>query len=293
MATLGLALVLDAGYWILDAYALANLHILGHSLRGAVGSRTSYGREGRAHARSLRARCLRPQSNGRLRAPCARLRGEEVCFRFWAWWSLGGREVLAAKEAEECKDSARHAPNVVQWSHAKGTSIMNNPLRLRRLKTFTAVSSGLVLVLVSGCLIVPIPHSRTWAPAREGLVVNAKTGAPVANARVSSLHEKGGSTRTDGKGHFRLPPAKSWHGAYMCAIPISFSLFPTLDMPRRMGQGVSVSAAGFETYDESHLPSIENEWWPPVLPATIFLEPAAANVPETKDDRDIAVDTDL
>ena len=86
---------------------------------------------------------------------------------------------------------------------------MNNPLRLRRLKTFTAVSSGLVLVLGSGCLIVPIPHSRTWAPAREGLVVlvvNAKTGAPVANAQVSSLHEKGGSARTDGKGHFHLPP---------------------------------------------------------------------------------------
>lgn len=79
----------------------------------------------------------------------------------------------------------------------------------------------------------------------------------------------------------------------MCTIPISFSLFPTLDMPRRMGQGVSVSAAGFETYDESHLPSIENEWWPPVLPATIFLEPADANVPETEDDHDIAVDTDL
>ena len=156
---------------------------------------------------------------------------------------------------------------------------MNNPSRLRHLKTFTAVSSGLVLVLGSGCLIVPIPHSRTWAPAREGLVVNAKTGAPVANAQVSSLHDKGGSTRTDGKGHFRLSPAKSWHGAYLCAIPLSFSLFPTLDMPRRTGQGVSVSAAGFETYDESHLPSIENEWWPPVLPGTISLDPAVANHP--------------
>ena len=64
-------------------------------------------------------------------------------------------------------------------------------------------------------------------------------------------------------------------------------------MPRRMGQGVSVSAAGFKTYDESHLPSIESEWWPPVLPGTISLDPAAANVPEAEDDRDIAVDTDL
>ena len=154
---------------------------------------------------------------------------------------------------------------------------MNNPVRLLPIIATAAVSSGLLLVFGAGCLILPIPHSRTWAPAREGLVVNAKTGTPVANAQVSSLHEKGGSTRTDGEGHFRLPPAKSWHGAYMCAIPISFSLFPTLDMPRRTGQGVSISAAGFETYDESHLPSIENEWWPPVLPATISLEPAAAN----------------
>ena len=32
-------------------------------------------------------------------------------------WSLGGWEVLAVKEAEERKESARPAPNGVQWFH--------------------------------------------------------------------------------------------------------------------------------------------------------------------------------
>ena len=154
---------------------------------------------------------------------------------------------------------------------------MNNPVRLLPVIATAPVSSGLLLVFGSGCLILPIPHSRTWAPAREGLVVNAKTGTPVANAQVSSLHAKGGSTRTDCKGHFRLPPAKSWHGAYMCAIPVSFSLFPTLDMPHRTGQGITVSAMGFEPYDESQLPSVKYEWWPPVLPETISLKPIDTN----------------
>jgi hypothetical protein len=172
---------------------------------------------------------------------------------------------------------------IIERKNDDNCSMMDMKNSLPPLTPWTFCKTAFVLcclALVSctaGCLIVPIPHSRTWAPAREGLVINAKTGTPVANAQVSSLHEKGGSTRTDGKGHFRLPPAKSWHGAYMCAIPISFSLFPTLDMPHRTGQGVVVSAAGFETYDESHLPSIENEWWPPVLPATISLEPTDAN----------------
>ena len=37
------------------------------------------------------------------------------CFRFWECRSLGGWENLAAKDAKERKESARYAPNVVQW----------------------------------------------------------------------------------------------------------------------------------------------------------------------------------
>ena len=141
----------------------------------------------------------------------------------------------------------------------------------------TSFVLAVLLVFGAGCLVIPVPHSRTWAPSREGLVVDANTGAPVANARVCSIHEKGKSAKTDVNGRFRLPPAKSWHGAYMCAIPVSFSLFPTLDMPRLTGQGITVSATGFETYDESKIPSVEYEWWPPVLPETISLKPLDAN----------------
>ena len=40
------------------------------------------------------------------------------CFRFWECRSLGGREILATKNTKSHKESARQAPNVVQWFHA-------------------------------------------------------------------------------------------------------------------------------------------------------------------------------
>ena len=47
----------------------------------------------------------------------APLWGSFGCFRFWECWSLGGREILATKNTKSHKESARHAPNVVQWFH--------------------------------------------------------------------------------------------------------------------------------------------------------------------------------
>ena len=63
-----------------------------------------------------RAKCgnLRPPDVRHLAAPLLGLLG---CFRFWECRSLGGREVLAAKDAKKRKESARPAPNVVQWFH--------------------------------------------------------------------------------------------------------------------------------------------------------------------------------
>ena len=83
---------------------------------------------------TLRGRPARlPQGRCRMRCPIfgrdALLRVRRRCgflpHRFGAsWllpllgdWNLGRREVLAAKNAKERKESAQHAPNVVQWFH--------------------------------------------------------------------------------------------------------------------------------------------------------------------------------
>ena len=54
----------------------------------------------------------RPPPVRHLAAPLAGLLG---CFRFWECRSLGVSEVLATQNTKPHKESARHAPNVVQW----------------------------------------------------------------------------------------------------------------------------------------------------------------------------------
>ena len=56
----------------------------------------------------------RPPEVRHLAAPLSGLLG---CFRFWECRSLGGWEVLAAKDAKERKESAQPALIVVQWFH--------------------------------------------------------------------------------------------------------------------------------------------------------------------------------
>lgn len=111
-------------------------------------------------------------------------------------------------------------------------------------------------VLSSGCIILPIPHPRTHQPPREGRVVDAVTGEPVAGARVVSTGLEERLRTTDAEGRFRFPAVRSWHGAYLCTPALSYSIFPTLDVPVVVPQSVRVSADGYQTYDEKSLPVV-------------------------------------
>ena len=91
-------------------------------------------------------------------------------------------------------------------------------------------------------------------PPREGRVIDAVTGEPVAGARVVSTGLEERLRTTDEEGRFRFPAVRSWHGAYLCTPALSFSIFPTLDVPTVVPQSVRVSADGYETYDEKSLP---------------------------------------
>ena len=87
-------------------------------------------------------------------------------------------------------------------------------------------------VVFSGC-ILPIPHTRTHAPAISGTIISEKTRNPVQNAVVKDVLF-GVETTTDQLGRFSLPRVKRWHGAYFVG-PISLSLFPSFDVawPKR------------------------------------------------------------
>ena len=83
-------------------------------------------------------------------------------------------------------------------------------------------------IVFSGCLILPIPHTRTHAPEVSGVVIFENTQKPVPNAVVEDVSYDI-QTLTDSEGRFVLPAVKGWHGAY-CVSPISQSLFPGLDI---------------------------------------------------------------
>lgn len=96
------------------------------------------------------------------------------------------------------------------------------------------VSIYCLLVLLfceAGCML-PIPHKRVSVVGSEGIVCDADTGTPIIGASVSIMYSgKVKIVFTDGQGRYKVDDEKSWHGAYFVGIPVSFSLFPTLDAP--------------------------------------------------------------
>lgn len=101
-----------------------------------------------------------------------------------------------------------------------------------------------LMFCITGC-ILPIPHRRVSVAGSEGMVYDADTGKPIIGALVSVMYP--GSTTnvfTDAQGRYKVDDEKSWHGAYFIGIPVSFSLFPTLDAPL-FPTAISVSADGY------------------------------------------------
>lgn len=103
-----------------------------------------------------------------------------------------------------------------------------------------------LLLFTAGC-ILPIPHKRVSVVGREGVVCDAFTGKPIKGATVEVMYSgmaKPKTVFTDDLGRYKVSDEESWHGAYFIGIPVSFSLFPTLDAPS-IPTAVSVSADGY------------------------------------------------
>lgn len=104
----------------------------------------------------------------------------------------------------------------------------------------------MLLLCTAGC-ILPIPHKRVSVVGREGVVYDAFTGKPIKGASVVVMYSgmaRPKTVLTDDLGHYKVSEEESWHGAYFIGIPVSFSLFPTLDAPS-IPNAVSVSADGY------------------------------------------------
>jgi len=80
-----------------------------------------------------------------------------------------------------------------------------------------------LLLLVQGCLVVPVPHQRLHAYGIEGRVVdedgnpvpNVKVVSPAKNTRLSGTAIPKRLAVTDTSGFFSLKPAWGWHGAFL------------------------------------------------------------------------------
>jgi hypothetical protein len=83
----------------------------------------------------------------------------------------------------------------------------------------------LLLVVTSGCLIIPIPNARIEGNGMRSKVVDADTGQPVAGARVSTVDYEKRVAVADAHGDFSLDPHVQWHAAYLWGV-IGYPIWP-------------------------------------------------------------------
>jgi hypothetical protein len=118
-------------------------------------------------------------------------------------------------------------------------------LYLSRLRTFAGIhwACAFAALLLSGCIIVPIPHERMHEMGVKGHVIDATTHAPIEGATIETLGDNPREAISKADGSFRVKPLYGWHGAYMVAA-ISGPVFP--DMPKSSAiRFISVTARGY------------------------------------------------
>lgn len=103
-------------------------------------------------------------------------------------------------------------------------------------------------ILFSGC-ILPIPHKRLSQPALDGIVVDCNTFRPVSNAVVSVSFDNDvvETTTTDDLGRWEILEKHTWHGAFLFAIPMSYSIFPFGYLPS-FPIKINIEAKGYVTF---------------------------------------------
>ena len=119
----------------------------------------------------------------------------------------------------------------------------------------------LILLLTSGC-IIPIPNQQLHALGMMGRVVD-ENGKPISHAIVTDNGINAKYRRkniTDAEGYFRMEPVRRWHGGFLFAIPMSYSICPFFYLPEG-SEEISITVdgmptqnytIGFRVYGEGH-----------------------------------------
>ncbi|MEI8196576.1 MAG: hypothetical protein WCI73_11755, partial [Phycisphaerae bacterium] len=83
----------------------------------------------------------------------------------------------------------------------------------------------LCLVMVPGCLALPIPNRSVDAYAVESQVVDAQTHAPIPHAQIHDAHDPSHAAVSDASGRFRLGCVYQWYAGYLWGV-ISYPIWP-------------------------------------------------------------------
>ena len=85
-------------------------------------------------------------------------------------------------------------------------------------------------LLLSGCVIVPLPNRAVQEYGVAGRVIDARTHLPVNAAQIQAVEDQPQPriAFSDAEGEFTLKPRYRWHGGYMYAVHPS-PVFPYSD----------------------------------------------------------------
>jgi hypothetical protein len=109
--------------------------------------------------------------------------------------------------------------------------------RSRRMQRLILVLIG--CCLLTGCIVVPLPHVTESSPSIKGRIIDAMTSQPIKNAvvqlenrqaqdkRHASIHDRpqdGATTKTRADGRFSLGPRYNFHLLWYCNPSFQFHL---------------------------------------------------------------------
>ncbi len=116
---------------------------------------------------------------------------------------------------------------------------------------------------------LPIPHKRLSQPALDGIVVDCNTFRPVSNAVVSVSFDNDvvETTTTDDLGRWEILEKHTWHGAFLFAIPMSYSIFPFGYLPS-FPEKINIEAKGYVTFSTPNVYYTLNKFSKTGIPLT-------------------------
>jgi hypothetical protein len=112
------------------------------------------------------------------------------------------------------------------------------------MKHFILLSFLLCSLLLSGCIVVPVPHKRLHEIGIKGRIIDVDTHAPVVAARVEDTVDSTMFTYSAVNGNFDLKPVYKMHGAYVWT-GVSASVFPNYEAPGST-RTITIIAPGYQ-----------------------------------------------